>query len=109
MDFKIIAVDFDGTLCEDRHPEIGKPNLELIEYLKERQMQGSTIILWTCREGETLKNAVEWCARQGLAFDAVNENALEIQELMYGDSRKVFAHEYIDDKNSTKFGSHRFV
>ena len=30
----IIAVDFDGTLCENEWPEIGMPNEELIEYLK---------------------------------------------------------------------------
>ena len=35
MDFKIIAVDFDGTMCENKWPEIGEPNLELIAYLKK--------------------------------------------------------------------------
>lgn len=28
MNFKVIAVDFDGTLCEDKWPEIGKPNID---------------------------------------------------------------------------------
>lgn len=28
---KIIAVDFDGTLCENKWPEIGSANEELIE------------------------------------------------------------------------------
>lgn len=28
---KIIAVDFDGTLCENKFPEIGNPNWELID------------------------------------------------------------------------------
>lgn len=37
MDFNIIAVDFDGTLCENKWPEIGEPNKELIAYLKKRQ------------------------------------------------------------------------
>lgn len=35
----------------------------------------------------------------GLKFDAVNENLPEVIELMGGDSRKIFANEYIDDKN----------
>ena len=30
---RVIAVDFDGTLCENRYPEIGEPNTELIEQL----------------------------------------------------------------------------
>ena len=29
--YEIIAVDFDGTLCNDCYPDIGKPNLPLIE------------------------------------------------------------------------------
>ena len=31
--YKIIAVDFDGTLCEACYPDIGKANINLIEYL----------------------------------------------------------------------------
>lgn len=49
MDNKIIAVDFDGTLCENQWPEIGEPKKEVITYLKERQTAGDKLILWTCR------------------------------------------------------------
>lgn len=99
MDFKIIAVDFDGALCENKWPEIGAPNKELIVYLKERQAAGDKLVLWTCRVGEILKNAINWSAEQGLIFDAVNENLPEVLEWMGGDTRKVFANEYIDDRN----------
>lgn len=99
MDFNIIAVDFDGTLCENKWPEIGAPNKELIAYLKERQAAGDKLVLWTCRVGEILKNAIEWSAERGLIFDAVNENLPEVLEWMGGDTRKVFANEYIDDRN----------
>ena len=34
---KVIAVDFDGTICENRFPEIGEPNTELIGQLIEEQ------------------------------------------------------------------------
>ncbi len=101
MDFNIIAVDFDGTLCENKWPEIGEPNKELIAYLKKRQEAGDKLILWTCRVGEILKNAVAWSAEQGLIFDAVNENLPEVLEWMGGDTRKIFANEYIDDRNFT--------
>lgn len=99
MDYKIIAVDFDGTLCENKWPEIGKPNTELIAYLKKRQAAGDKLILWTCRVDDILRNAVAWSAAQGLIFDAVNENLPETLEWMGGDSRKIFANEYIDDRN----------
>ena len=39
-----------------------------------------------------------WCAARGIAFDAVNENLPEIVERFGGDTRKVFADEYLDDK-----------
>ena len=96
---KIIAVDFDGTLCENKWPEIGVANDELIEYLKKRQASGDKIILWTCRVGELLQQAVRFCYNRGLIFDAVNENLPETLEWMNDDSRKIWANEYIDDRN----------
>ena len=95
---KIIAVDFDGTLCENKYPEIGNPNRELITYLRDEKKRGARIILWTCRDGEELESAVKWCELYGLKFDAVNENAIEAIEEFGGDTRKIFAHEYIDDR-----------
>jgi hypothetical protein len=103
MDFKIIAVDFDGTLCENKFPDIGEPNLELIKHLKHRQCMGDKIVLWTCRTGNKLTEANWFCHGNGLYFDAINENIPEVLEWMGGDSRKIFAHEYIDDRSCTLF------
>ena len=99
MKQNIIAVDFDGTLCENKWPEIGMPNEELIEYLKRRQANGEKLILWTSRNEEQTKDAVEWCKDHGLVFDAVNDNLPEIVEAFGGNCRKIFANEYIDDHN----------
>lgn len=98
LGYKIIAVDFDGTLCENKWPEIGDPNLPLIEYLKKQQNLGNKVILWTCRTDILLMKARAWCDTRGLRFDAVNENLPDVIEKMGGDSRKIFAHEYIDDR-----------
>lgn len=97
MEGNIIAVDFDGTLCTDRYPEIGMANEELIEYLKQRRAEGDRLILWTCRNEEQTKEAVEWCRQWGLYFDAVNDNLPEIVEEFGCNRRKIFANEYIDD------------
>lgn len=98
--YNIIAVDFDGTLsCDAMWPAIGKPNQKLFTYLKDRQNKGDKIILWTCRSGELLKVAVEWCRNQGLEFNAVNENLQEVVELYNNDSRKISCDLYIDDKS----------
>jgi len=96
---KIIAVDFDGTLCENAWPDIGAPNESLIIFLKEEKSRGSKLILWTCRIGENLDAAVTWCKQRELIFDAVNENLPETILFFGGDTRKVFAHEYIDDRS----------
>ena len=103
MNCKIIAVDFDGTLCENKWPEIGAPNLELIQYLKEQKAQGAKIILWTCREYAELLDAIRWCLDHGLNPDAVNTNIPEIVAKFGKDCRKVYADEYIDDRASSRF------
>lgn len=100
--YTIYCVDFDGTLCESVFPGIGSPNMALINHLIKRRKQGNKIILWTCRVGERLKEAVEWCKGYGLEFDAVNENLPEMVEYWGGESRKVFADVYIDDKAVNK-------
>ena len=101
MDYpKIYAVDFDKTLnMAGSYPDLGEPNTALIEILKEKQAAGDKIILWTCREGELLNQAVEYCKKHGLEFDAVNDNLPENIEFFGNNCRKVWAHHYIDDRN----------
>lgn len=93
----IIAVDFDGTLCTNSWPEIGKPKRFLKRCIRWKK-QGHKLILWTCREGEALQRAVEWCSAHGLYFDAVNANLPEMNVRYGNDSRKIGADRYYDDK-----------
>jgi hypothetical protein len=101
---KIIAVDFDKTLCYSNYPELGEPNLTLIEILKRLKNQGHRLILWTCRTNEPLEAAVKWCTNHGLTFDSINEDVPGIGEELgidgswYDSARKVYADIYIDDK-----------
>lgn len=96
----VIATDFDGTLCESMWPGIGVPNTELIEALKNRRAGGDKVILWTCRDGDKLQEAIAWCKDQGLEFDAVNDNLQERKERWGNNPRKIAADIYIDDKAS---------
>ena len=96
--FQTIAVDFDGTLCYSKWPDCGQPNQPLITYLQEWRRNGNKLILWTCRAGEALSKAVEWCKEQNLEFDAVNDNLPEIIELYGNNSRKITCDHYIDDR-----------
>lgn len=95
---KVIAVDFDGTLCENKFPEIGEPKWPVIFAAKAEQEKGAKLILWTCRTGQELDEAVEAAEDWGLTFDAVNENLPERIEMFGNDPRKIGADEYWDDR-----------
>lgn len=94
----IIATDFDGTLCENHWPEIGRENRPVIEAVSLLRQMGALVVLWTCREGEDLEQALEWCEKHDLSFDAVNENCSCIVTYFDWDTRKVHADEYWDDR-----------
>lgn len=94
---KAIAIDFDGCLCEWAWPEIGAPHMEVIGAALREQANGTALILWTCRVGDLLESAVEWCSSYGLEFDAVNANLPERIAVYRNDCRKVSADEYWDD------------
>ncbi len=100
----ILGVDFDGTLSFGKWPDIGEANTGLINFLKDRKEHGDKLILWTCREGECLNAAVDWCWHHGLAFDAVNNNLPEIIEKYGCNSRKISCDFYIDDKAVSGMG-----
>ncbi len=95
---KVIAVDFDGCICTLDWPNIGEPNWDIINALKKEKSSGSKLILWTCRCGDQLKEAVDACSNWGIEFDAVNENLPErLLKYGYSESRKISADEYWDD------------
>ena len=95
---KIIAVDFDGTLCTNNWPDIGEPNKNLIGFLRLCKEEGCTLILWTCRVDAKLDEAILWCNDHGLYFDFVNRNTDELIAAFGEDTRKIFADIYIDDR-----------
>src|SRR6056297_1672831 len=93
-----IAVDFDGTIVENKYPDIGKPMLFAFETLLQLQKEGHLLILWTYRAGKRLEEAVEFCSKNGLEFYAINRNYPE-EKFDHSISRKIDADIYIDDKN----------
>lgn len=104
----IFAIDFDGTIVEDRFPEIGELKPEAQRFIEELQQRGDKWILWTMRAGEKLDKAVKFLESHGLKPDAVNDNLgiMKMEWLANPNPRKVFAHVYIDDRNAggLKFG-----
>lgn len=102
---KIIAVDFDGCLTDNQYPDVGTPNVSLINWLLYRKSCGDRIILWTCRCGDELDAAISACHEWGLEFDSVNDNLPELIEQWGNNTRKIYADIYIDDK-AHRFNAH---
>ena len=94
---KVVAVDFDGTITKDnRFPDvIGVVRdgcKEAIDYIRQK----NKVVLWTCRCGEYLDEAVRFLQENGIEVDAVNDDICG----KYGKTdRKIMADIYIDDKN----------
>ena len=95
-----IAVDFDGTIVEDKYPAIGEEIPFATDTLKMLIKERHKVILWTVREGETLEDAVNWCHERGVDFYAINldypEETLDNNQHF---SRKIKADVWIDDRN----------
>ena len=95
---RVIAVDFDGCLCDNAYPDIGAPNWQVIDAALKERADGAALILWTCREGDMLQQALDACKGWGLEFDAVNDSLPKWKETWKKDPRKIGATEYWDDK-----------
>lgn len=95
----IYGIDFDGTIVEEKFPEIGKPIGCVLDFIRELQADGHKWILITMREGKYLDDAVAWLREHHLYPDAVNDNLPERIEKWGNNPRKIYADFYIDDHN----------
>ena len=95
----IIAVDFDGTISRGAYPVIDGEQPYAGETLRALHEQGHYIIIWTCRCGNQLLEAINWLIANRIPFDRVNDhNPANVAK--YGEGgKKIYAHCYIDDKN----------
>lgn len=95
MKSKIIAVDFDGTCVKHRYPYVGE-DIGAVPILKKLVENGHKIILLTMRDaGTVLRDALGWFRKNEIPLYAVNQNP---SQNSWSDSRKVFAHYYLDDQ-----------
>lgn len=97
----VIAVDFDGTIVENRYPAIGEERPFATEVLRKLIADRHKVILWTVREGKELEDAIKWCADRDVHFYNVNSDSSE----MFQDAKdknlscKLNADVFIDDRN----------
>ncbi len=92
---KVVAIDFDGTITENSpYPKMGN----LREYCKETInfiQKNNTVVLWTCRTGKFLDEAVEFLNKNNIMMDSINC----INSSSRDKPRKINADIYIDDRN----------
>lgn len=93
----VIAVDFDGTISASRYPDVGEAMPGAIEGMQALKKLGCYLILWTCRTGKPLEDALIWLNSVGIEVDRVNTQEPG-RLLQYGYTRKVDADLYVDDK-----------
>jgi hypothetical protein len=94
----IIAVDFDGTLHDGEFPNIGEPMPHAQWVMNQFKEDGHFLIIWTCRCGDRLTDAINWLLENNIPFDRINDHEPGNVAKYGSNSRKVYAHLYIDDK-----------
>ena len=93
FDGLIIAVDFDGTCVTHEYPQVGD-DIGAADVLRDLVEKGARLILWTMRSGNQLDDAAGWFVKNSIPLFGVNDNP---EQKSWTDSRKVYAHVYIDD------------
>lgn len=92
----IIAVDFDGSVCHHKFPEMGEDIDGAVETLKEFVAAGVKLILWTVRRDEQLQEAINWYKEREIPLYGVNKNP-DFEANHPTASPKAYANLYIDD------------
>lgn len=95
----IVAIDFDGTIVENQFPDIGKMLPDAVESINYLYGKGHKIIIWTSRDGNQLLDAINFIMKNQISFHRINDNLPENTEKYGSNSRKVYAHRYVDDHN----------
>lgn len=96
----IYSIDFDGTIVENKWPEIGELKTEAKVFIKLLKSAGHEWILNTMRENDKLEEALEFLKENDIAPDYVNENHPMLIKKYDNNPRKIYADVYIDDHNA---------
>lgn len=93
-----IAVDFDGLLHDGEWPGIGRPKPGALRAMRRLKADGHYLIVWSCRRGRAEGDMEEWLRAWGFPHDSINASRPEHIIEFFGDTRKVYADVYVDDR-----------
>jgi predicted mannosyl-3-phosphoglycerate phosphatase (HAD superfamily) len=91
----LVAFDFDNTIFDIHNDGDTFPALE--QLLKDLKSIGCSLILFTCRTGTELEEAITYCTVQGYPPDFVNESTMFSNQ-----SVKPFFNMLLDDRAGLK-------
>ena len=95
-----VAIDFDGCLVRKAWPAVGEEMPGSMAFLRWIEEQGWWRVLFTCREGDRLKNAMDWLADRTFPsawWTCINATPQPITDQYGHDSRKPGFHALVDD------------
>lgn len=95
----IIAIDFDGTIARTDYPAILGEMPYAARVIRHLHAAGHYIIVWTCRHGNELTQAINWLLEHGIPFHRINDHNPDNLRRYGSGGPKVYAHCYVDDKN----------
>jgi hypothetical protein len=93
-----ISIDYDDTIVYQDFPNSGKIKPNAKEVINRFYDEGHHILIWTCRANERLEIAKKYLIECGIKFHLINENLPSNIEQYGGDTRKMSANIYIDDR-----------
>jgi hypothetical protein len=94
----VLSIDFDETIVNSNYPVIHSLKENAKEYINRLYDEGYYIIIWTCRSKDEKQNAANFLRKEGVKFHCINKHHPYFLKLFKGNTRKILADLYIDDK-----------
>jgi len=95
---KIIIIDFDGTLCDHRYPEVGRIKKGAKEALRQLKDMGYYIKIHSCRTSKLLNDDPKFITKHCKIMSSfLQDNEIPYDEIIM-ETDKPVAYFYIDDR-----------
>lgn len=93
-----VLVDFDGTICEFRYPNLGPPIPGARDFLNTLKERGLDIVVWSSRSSAQYRTRAERVQVKKEIENWLRRNAMPFDEVDMGDVGKRLALAYVDDR-----------
>lgn len=88
-----IAISFDGIIVEDNYPDIGRMIEDADIMIRKLKLQGHTIIIYSDREHNKEKQAIDFLKAMNIPFDHFNNLKIKSKADVYIDNKSLFYNE----------------